>query len=109
MSETRNDMIYGHGLQISATVKQSNAKGTPCVVISISDTIIKFNCSSQFNPESPISLKIEGLNIITANLLWKKGDEYGCNVDYVFHPAVLKAMVGRFAQPTPGQASYASL
>ncbi len=86
-------MIYGHGLHIEATVKQSNSSAVPCTVTSISDTIIKFDCVSQFNPEEAVSLKVQGLNIITARLLWKKGDEYGCRIDYVFHPAVINAVV----------------
>lgn len=86
-------MIYGHGLRIDATVKQSNSEAVPCVVTSISDTIIKFDCVSQFNPEAAVALKMQGLNIISAKLLWKKGDEYGCSVDYAFHPAVINALV----------------
>lgn len=86
-------MIYGHGLHIEATVKQSNSNAIPCTVTSISDTIIKFDCSSQFNPETPVSLKMQGLNIIAAQLLWNKGDEYGCKVDYAFHPAVIHAVI----------------
>lgn len=102
-------MIYGNGLQIEATVKQSNTEAMQCVVTSISDTIVKFNHSGQFNPEAPISLKIDGLNMITADLLWKKGDEYGCKVDYVFHPAVIKSIVGPKEKPQRAELSYASL
>ena len=40
-------------------------------------------------------LKIEGLNMLTANMLWKKNDEYGCQIDYTFHPAVIKNMMAR--------------
>ena len=102
-------MIYGHGLRIEATVKQSNSNAVPCTVTSISDTIIQFNCASQFNPEVTVSLKIDGLNIITAELLWKKGDEYGCRVDYAFHPAVIQSVIGK-AEPRPKSAQgYASL
>lgn len=86
-------MIYGHGLRIEATVRQSNSNAVPCSVTSISDTIIKFDCAFQFNPENAVSLKMQGLNITTARLLWKKGDEYGCKVDYAFHPAVINAVV----------------
>ncbi|MEP6040603.1 hypothetical protein [Parasphingorhabdus sp.] len=42
-----------------------------------------------------LTLKIPGMNILTANLLWKKKDEYGCQIDYTFHPAVIKAMMER--------------
>ena len=88
-------MIYGDSLHIEARVKQSNSGNMPCIVTTISDTIIKFECASQMNPEIPVTLKIEGMNLLTANLLWKKGDEYGCQIDYTFHPAVIKNMMER--------------
>lgn len=88
-------MIYGDDLQIDARVKQSNGSGMPCTVTTISDTIIKIECSARLNPDISLTLKIPGLNIITATLLWKKGDEYGCQIDYTFHPAVIRAMMQR--------------
>jgi len=102
-------MIYGQGLQIEATVKQSNSNAVPCTVTCISDTIIQFSCPSQFNPEATVSLKMDGLNIISANLLWKKGDEYGCRVDYVFHPAVINAVVDQSRTDETIKQPYASL
>lgn len=88
-------MIYGDSLQIDAQVKQSNSVGIPCVVTTISDTIIKIQCNAQLNPDMSLTLKIPGMNILTASLLWKKKDEYGCQIDYTFHPAVIKAMMER--------------
>ncbi|MEL6875443.1 MAG: hypothetical protein AAGM33_08170 [Pseudomonadota bacterium] len=61
----------------------------------ISDTIIKIQCNAELNPDISLTLKIPGMNILTANLLWKKNDEYGCQIDYTFHPAVIKAMMER--------------
>lgn len=88
-------MIYGDSLLIDANVKQSNTGNMPCVVTTISDTIIKIQCNAKLNPELSLTLKIPGMNILTANLLWKKQDEYGCQIDYTFHPAVIKAMMER--------------
>ena len=88
-------MIYGDNLQIDAHVKQCNSTNMTCLVTTISDTIIKIDCAAQLNPEMPVTLKIPGLSLITANLLWKKNDEYGCQIDYTFHPAVIKDMVRR--------------
>ena len=88
-------MIYGDALQIDATVKQSNSGAIPCNVTTVSDTIIKFECTAQLNPELPVMLKIPSINLLTAQLLWKKHDEYGCQIDYTFHPAVIKDMVRR--------------
>ena len=91
-------MIYGDSLQIPATVRQSNRANTICTVTAISDTIIKFNCAAQFNPELPIMLKMGGLNLLTANLLWKKNHEYGCQVDHGIHPAVINDVMDRLDQ-----------
>ncbi|SIN98090.1 hypothetical protein SAMN02745824_2520 [Parasphingorhabdus marina DSM 22363] len=88
-------MIYGDFLQIDAQVKQANSSNIPCVVTTISDTIIKIQCNAELNPDISLTLKIPGMNILTANLLWKKSDEYGCQIDYTFHPAVIKAMMER--------------
>ncbi|VAW00885.1 hypothetical protein MNBD_ALPHA04-1920 [hydrothermal vent metagenome] len=88
-------MIYSDSLHIEAKVKQSNSSNMPCIVTTISDTIIKFESAAQLNPEIPVTLKIEGINLLTANLLWKKNDEYGCQIDYTFHPAVIKNMMER--------------
>lgn len=88
-------MIYGDSLHIDAQVKQSNSTSVPCVVTTISDTIIKIDCTAQLNPDIGLTLKIPGMNILTANLLWKKHDEYGCQIDYTFHPAVIKSMMER--------------
>ena len=91
-------MIYGDSLDIDAHVKQCNSRPMECQVTTISDTIIKIDCSAQLNPDMPLTLKIDGLNLITANLLWKKNDEYGCQIDYSFHPAVIKDMMARMGQ-----------
>ncbi len=88
-------MIYGDSLHIDAQVKQSNSGHFPCVVKTISDTIIKIECTAQLNPEIGLTLKIPSMNILSANLLWKKNDEYGCQIDYTFHPAVIKSMMER--------------
>jgi hypothetical protein len=88
-------MIYGDSLHIDAQVKQSNSAAIPCVVTTISDTIIKIECGAQLNPDIGLTLKIPSMNILTANLLWKKNDEYGCQIDYTFHPAVIKSMMER--------------
>tara|TARA_R110000772_G_scaffold35991_36_gene86423 strand:- start:345 stop:641 length:297 start_codon:yes stop_codon:yes gene_type:complete len=88
-------MIYGDSLHIDAQVKQSNSTSFPCVVKTISDTIIKIECGAQLNPDISLTLKIPSMNILTANLLWKKNDEYGCQIDYTFHPAVIKSMMER--------------
>ncbi len=47
--------------------------------------------------------------MITAQLLWKKGDDYGCRVDYVFHPAVINAVVDQSRDIDPIKQPYASL
>lgn len=88
-------MIYGDSLHIDAQVRQSNSGSMPCVVTTISDTIIKIECAGQLNPEIGLTLKIPSMNILSANLLWKKNDEYGCQIDYTFHPAVIKSMMER--------------
>ena len=88
------DMIYGDSLHIDAQVQQSNST-YPCVVETISDTIIKIECAAQLDPETTLSLMIPGMNTMTANLLWKKKDEYGCQIDYIFHPAVIKSVMDR--------------
>lgn len=88
-------MIYGDKLEIDAYIKQTNTSSIKCLVTTISDTIIKVNCPVQLDPDRPVTLKIPGINIITARLLWKKYDEYGCQIDYTFHPAVVKSMMVR--------------
>ncbi|MEP2102361.1 MAG: hypothetical protein ABJP02_12725 [Parasphingorhabdus sp.] len=88
-------MIYGDSLHIDAHVKQSNSAAIPCIVTTISDTIIKIECAAELNPDIGLTLKIPEMNILTASLLWKKHDEYGCQIDYTFHPAVIKSMMER--------------
>ena len=91
-------MIYGDSLHIDAPVQQSNSANIPCIVKSISDTIIKIECDAALDPEASLSLKIPSMNDMTANLLWKKQGEYGCQIDYIFHPAVIKSVMDRLDQ-----------
>ena len=88
-------MIYGDALEIEAHIKQANTSSIKCLVTTISDTIIKVDCAVQLDPEKPVTLKMRGMNILTARLLWKRYDEYGCQIDYSLHPAVIQNMIER--------------
>ncbi|OAO03307.1 hypothetical protein A8B75_11100 [Sphingomonadales bacterium EhC05] len=51
------------------------------------------SCPAQLNQHKPLMIKLPGLELLTARIMWSKDGKYGCKFDRELYPAVFDHIV----------------
>lgn len=80
-------------VDIHATIKQLDLSGFPSLLQNLSESGFRLSCPAQLNPEQALTVKMPGLQLLGARIMWVDNDQYGCKFDQPLYPAVFDHIV----------------
>lgn len=83
-------------MEVRARIKQVDTQFFYATLLDLSTSGFKMASHVQINESQRLMIKLDGLEMLQAKVVWRDRDHYGCIFTRPLHPAVLDNIEHRF-------------
>jgi hypothetical protein len=85
-------------VNVAALIEDAGAAFSGVVVTDLSETGCRASVSTPMEPGTAFILKLPGMEILRAEVIWSEGIEIGCQFADEVHPGTINQILGRGAE-----------